>query len=155
MQATSIGTGTQAWVVQLSTGRILWTKSGNFVASRDGQYLAEGDPNGGAWTIYGPGFTVAGHVPGPVQGFSWGGSLVVVGQYGTRPSVIDWRSGKVVWTGPAGSLYTGSLPEPGGARIAIEVQTPNHPQTSGFPMVDVYAVSPDGAAVQILSNVSL
>jgi hypothetical protein len=155
IQGTGIGTGLHVWVVQLSSGRILWNSTGNFVASRDGQFLAEGQPDGGPWTIYNADGAVAGHVSGPVEGFSWDSKLVVVGQYGNRPSVIDWRSGKVVWTGPAGTMYTGSLPEPGGARIAIEVQTPDHPQTTGYPTVDVYAVSPDGSAVKILSNVAL
>jgi hypothetical protein len=109
----------------------------------------------GSTAIYDATGALRGHVNGIVQGFSWDGNLVVVGQYGSVSSVIDWRSGTVVWTAPAGAMYTGSLPEPGGSRMAIEVQTPGHPQTSGFPTVDVYAVSPDGTAVKILSNVSL
>ena len=155
IQGTGLGTGLHVWVVQLSSGRILWNSAGNFVASRDGQWLASGDPAGGSWAMYNAGGGVAGQISGPVQSFSWDGSLVVVGQYGAQASIVDWRTGKVVWTAPAGTIYAGALPEPGGSRIAVEVQTPGHPQTTGFPTVDVYAVSPDGTAVQILSKVSL
>jgi len=126
-------------------------------ASRDGQFVAEVTASGVSSTtvIYNAAGGVAGRMTGAVQGFSWDGKFAVVAQYGARPSVIEWSSGRVVWTAPAGTMYTGSLPEPGGARIAIELQTAEHPQTSGFPTVDVYAISPDGSAVQILSNVSL
>ena len=155
-QRTSVGTTVQVWVVQLSTGRILSTRSGNVVASRDGQYLAEGPPTGSsAWTVYDASGAVAGHVSGPVQAFSWDGSLVVVGEYGARSSVVEWRTGKVIWTSPAGTMFADVLPEPGGSRLAVGVETPGHPQTTGFPTVDVYAISPDGTAVQVLSNVSL
>jgi hypothetical protein len=164
VQSGGQGIGTkQVWAVRLTTGQIVWTRSyadGNLIdvhASRDGQFVAEVTPNGASSTtvIYDAAGRVAGRVEGVVQGFSWDGRFAVVAQYGARPSLIEWSSGRVVWTAPAGTMYTGSIPEPGGSRIAIEVQTPEHPQTTGFPTVDVYAVSPDGTAVKILSNVSL
>ena len=43
IQGTSIGMATQVWVVQLSNGRVLWTRSntGDIRTSIDGQYIAE------------------------------------------------------------------------------------------------------------------
>jgi len=158
-EGNSIGLTTKLWVVQLSTGRILRSRSyvnsaAHVSVSRDGQYVAEPSQNGST-TIYGPTGAVAGHVSGPVQGFSWDDNLVVVGQYGQTASVVRWSDDKVLWTAPAGTMYSDSLPQSGGSSIAVEVQTPGHPQTGGYPIVDVYVVSPDGTAVKVLENVSL
>jgi len=160
-QNASVGTTTQFWVVELSSGRILWSRSladsPTYVsASRDGQYVAIPSVDGAMTTIYGPTGAVAGRVHGSVRGFSWDGSLVVLGDYaGARPMVSRWRDDTVLWTAPQGATYSQDLPEPGGSRVAVAVMVPGHPQTGGYPTVDVYAVSPDGTAVQILSNVSL
>ncbi len=69
----------QYWVVQLSSGHVLWTRDvrgagvARVVASRDGRYIAE-VPTTGATTIYGPSGSAAGHVNGLVEAFSWDGS---------------------------------------------------------------------------------
>jgi hypothetical protein len=155
----------QFWVVQISTGRIIWTKSypldGSILidirSSRDGQFIAEvkyTDPAAaGATTIYGPSGAVAGHVSGRVAAFSWDASLAVLGAYSGPVSVVRWRDGTVVWSGPAGGAYYDAMPEPGGQRIAVSVLDPTHPQTSGFPPRNVYAVGPDGQAIELLTNV--
>ena len=160
------GTGTapstvQFWVVQLSTGRILWTRSntGDTVASRDGQFIAEisyGQPGGGSatTTIYGASGAVLGHVAGAVDAFSWDGSLAVVGTFNYGPvSVVRWRDGTVVWSGPTGGSYLGAMPEPGGQRIAVTVSDPQHPWKNGFYPGDLYVVGPDGHADKLLTNV--
>ena len=158
VQLTSIGTAVQLWVVQLSTGRVLWTRpSGDIRASRDGQYIAEiGNAQGAAsptTMIYGPTGALLGNVAGRVQAFSWDGSLAVLGDYGGPVSVIRWRDGTVVWTGPTGSDYLDAMPEPGGQRIAVSVSDPQHPQTGGFAPRNVYIVGPDGQAVELLTDV--
>ncbi len=161
VQSGGQGIGTyQVWAVQLSTGRIIWTRPYqtsivDIRASRDGQQVAEMNTNGsGSTTIYGATGAIVGHVNGPVQGFSWDGSLAVVGHYGAATSVIRWRDGKVIWTAPAGTTFGGTLPEPGGPNVVVAAQTPAQAQTGGFPAGDLYVVSADGAANQILSNVS-
>jgi hypothetical protein len=158
VQLTSIGTAVQLWVVQLSTGRVLWTRpSGDIRSSRDGQYIAEISYNQATGksttTIYSPTGGVLGHVAGRVAAFSWDGSLAVVGDYGGPGSVIRWRDGTVVWTGPTGDGYLDAMPEPGGQRIAVSVSDPQHPQTGGFPPRNVYVVGPDGQAVELLTDV--
>ena len=158
VQLTSIGTAVQLWVVQLSTGRVLWTRaSGDIRSSRDGQYIAEISDNQATGksttTIYGPTGGVLGHVAGRVQAFSWDGSLAVLGDYGGAVSVISWRDGTVVWTGPTGGGFLDAMPEPGGQRIAISVSDPQHPQTGGFAPRNVYIVGPDGKAVALLTDV--
>jgi hypothetical protein len=156
VQSGSMGNTVQFWVVQISTGRILWTRSngGDIGSSRDGQYLAEvGNATRSTTTIYGPTGAVLGHVAGVVNGFSWDGSLVVVGDYSGPLSVVRWRDGTVVWSGPSGAGYWTAMPEPGGQRVAVWVRNPDHPQTGGFPPVDLYVVSPDGQAKKLLTNV--
>jgi hypothetical protein len=160
------GTGTapstvQFWVVQLSTGRILRTRSntGDTVASRDGQFIAEisySQPGGGSasTTIYNSSGAVLGHLAGRVEAFSWDGSLAVQEADANGPvSVVRWRDGTVLWSGPAGAGYYDALPEPGGQRIAVFLLDPSHPRTGGFPPRNVYVVGPDGQAVQLLTDV--
>jgi hypothetical protein len=159
VQSNSTGTAVQFWVVQLSTGRVLWTRpSGDIRASRDGQYIAEIGYNqatgSSTTTIYSPPGVVLGHVAGRVDAFSWDGSLAVqMENYGQQVSVINWRSGTVVWKGPSDGGYLEAMPEPGGQRIAVSVSDPQHPQTGGFAPRNVYVVGPNGHAVELLSDV--
>jgi len=156
VQSGSAGNTVQFWVVKLSTGRVLWTRAGgsNIVASRDGQYLAESSPAAGSTTtIYGPTGVVLGHIAGATEAFSWDGSLAVqVAAYGSV-SVVRWRDGTVLWSGPSDGGYWSALPEPGGQRIAVSVLDPERPQTGGFPFRNIYVVGPDGQAVKLLTDV--
>jgi hypothetical protein len=160
VQSNSVGFTVQFWVVQLSTGRVVWTRpsSGEIRSSRDGQYIAEivtGGTGTATTTIYGPTGAVLGHVAGRIEAFSWDGSLAVqMATYGGQVSVINWRNGTVVWTGPSDGGYVDALPEPGGQRIAVSVRNPQHPQTGGFPPRDIYVVGPDGQAVKLLTDVT-
>jgi hypothetical protein len=158
VQGNSIGQGVQFWVVRLSTGQVLWTRpSGDIRASRDGRYIAEisyDQPAPAAHTtIFGSTGTVLGYLPGPVQAFSWDGSLAVIGSYGGRATVVNWRDGPVVWTGPSNGGFQGAAPEPGGSRIAITVSDPRFPQTGGFAPGDLYIVGGDGKATELLTDV--
>jgi hypothetical protein len=158
-QSASSGNTVQFWVVKLSTGRILWTRpSGDIRSSRNGQYIAEISYNQStgksASTIYSPSGAVLGHVAGRVEAFSWDGSLAVqMADYNGPVSIIRWRDGKVLWSGPVDGGYLDALPEPGGQRIAVTVRDPKHPQTGGFAPGNVYVVGPDGDAVELLTNV--
>ena len=160
VQSGGQGIGTyQVWAVQLSTGHIIWTRTYQTAivdlrASRDGQLVAEMNTNGsGSTTIYGATGAVVGHVSGAAQGFSWDGSLAVVGPFGGATSLVRWRDGTVVWTAPAGTTFWSSFPEAGGSRVAVALQTPGHSPTEGT--VDVYAVGPDGTAIKILLDVNV
>jgi hypothetical protein len=159
VQSNSIGEAVQFWVVQLSTGRVLWTRpSGDIRASRDGRFIAEIIYSQGTQTstttIYSSTGVVLGHLPGRIEAFSWDGSLAVqMADYGGPVSVIRWRDGTVVWKGPSDGGYYAALPEPGGQHIAVAVRNPKYPQTGGFPPVDTYVVSPDGRAVVLLRKV--
>jgi len=159
-QGTSVGTAVQFWVVQLSTGRVLWTRpSGDIRASHDGQYIAEISYNQATrtstTTIYGPTGAVLGHVAGGINAFSWDGSLAIVADWQGPISVINWRNGTVIWRGPSNGGYLGAMPEPGGQRIAVSVSDPRHPQTGGYYPGDIYVVGPDGQAIKLLTNVIL
>lgn len=157
----------QFWVIQLSSGRIVWTRSYpvdgfntiDIRPSRDGQYIAEVKytccpATASTTTVYGPAGGVLGHVAGRVEAFSWDGSLAVqMADYGGPVSIINWRSGTMVWKGPSDGGYVDAMPEPGGQRIAVSVRDPQHPQTGGFPPRNVYVVGPDGRAVELLTDV--
>jgi outer membrane protein assembly factor BamB len=113
----------QYWVVELSSGHVLWTHDlrgagvARVISSRDGRYVAE-VPTRGASTIYGPSGSVVGHVSGLVEAFSWDGSLTLVVSNGAA-TVVRWSDGTVVWTVPAREGVSGFQPEPGGSSFAI------------------------------------
>jgi len=79
----------QDWVVQLSTGRILWTHTIKLpgsssiavaiAASHDAQFVAESvaAPAPSKATIFGPDGSAIAHLEGTVDAFSWDGSLAV------------------------------------------------------------------------------
>jgi hypothetical protein len=161
-----LGGVSQYWVIQLSSGRVLWrrdfgfnTSTGQYelaVASRDGRYIAEvhntGTPVQPIFesTIYDSGGLVVGHVPGAVQAFSWDGSLAVVGAKEVQLTVVRWRDGTVIWSAPHGVWYGGwARPEPGGTSIAVGVFNPANPWSTNGSVpqpLDVYIVSADGRA---------
>lgn len=151
----------QYWVVQLSTGRILWThdlrgtNTANVVASRDGRYVAELESNGST-NIYGPAGSLVGHMTGSIQNFSWDGSLAVVTTPGgvachctsSGPvSVIRWGSGTVIWTAPAGQVLGVSQPEPGGGSLAIQTSPGTLATGQYLAPIVLYVVSSDGQVV--------
>jgi hypothetical protein len=162
-----VGNALQFWVVQLSTGRIIWTRSYAADAesvdirpSRDGQFIAENKSNccpatTSTTTIYSSTGAVLGHPAGWVEAFSWDGSLAVIGPFNRSVSVVRWRDGTVVWHGPADGGFLNAVPEPGGQRIAISISDPQHPQTGGFYPGNVYVIGPDGQAIKLLTNVIL
>ena len=114
----------QYWVVQLSTGHVLWTHDlrnkgiANVVASRDGRYVAEVQSSG-ATTLYGANGSPSGHINGWVQTFSWDGALAIVVANGGRATVVRWSDGKVIWTLPADDRLSGFQSQPGGTSLAI------------------------------------
>ncbi|HEY7198615.1 MAG TPA: hypothetical protein VIC57_00305 [Candidatus Dormibacteraeota bacterium] len=161
---------TRLWVVDLSNGRIVWSRSypadgsdiAGFAASRDGRYVAEmrGSLTQPEATIYDASGATVTHVHGTVNAFSWDDSLAVVSTGGATPTdsrvtVVRWRDGATVWTGPAGRALAAADPEPGGQRLAVALTDPSVPSTSGFPIADVYAVAPDGGAVLLVRAVPL
>ena len=166
VQSGGQGVGTaQFWVVQLSTGWILWTRSYGLDAStveirasRDGQYIAEvpfGTGVQSQTTVYGPSGSVAGRVAGAVEAFSWDGTVAVVSGPGGAVSVINWHDGTHVWSAPQGTTFYAALPEPGGPRIAVALRNPAYQQTTGFPPIDLYVASPDGTATLLLQKVEI
>jgi hypothetical protein len=131
----------QYWVVQLSSGHVLWTHdlSGSgvakVVASRDGRYAAEVQTDG-TTTIIGPSGTSVGHVNAAVEAFSWDGTLAVAVSGDGQASVVRWGDGTTIWSVPAGEGMSGFQPEPGGTSFAV--QTVNGA---------LYVVSSDGRVI--------
>jgi hypothetical protein len=148
------------WVFRLSTGVMIravdysaLSGSGGWVAaSADGSMLAETVRSGGAggpWkaTIRStddgsPLGTVDGFV---VQGFS-GDKTLVVGANETSVAVIDWKTGRKVWS--TNGVYGGFLAEPAERRVAVGVGF-----VGGSDQRDVYLVAPDGSALLLPERV--
>jgi len=158
VQSGGQGVGTaQVWVVQLSTGRILWTHGYDVVAtrvdvvaSRDGMYVAENltqaAPAGS--TVYGPDGSAVAHLTTFVEAFSWDGNLAVVdmGYGSTQVDLISWRDGTVFWTCPPGVGLLRAVPEPDGTEIALWlVPATEFEQLAQTP--DLYVLSASGAVV--------
>ena len=162
------------WVVELSTGKIVWTRkfegqtallSGNVAASPDGQYVAENTQDqGGSATIYGRDGSVLTRLPGIVEAFSWDGSLVVTDRgmgSGGPVRLVRWHDGTVVWTGPSGEGFylQRVLPEPEGTSLAIGIADPafpmqeNDPITLGETPVDLYLVTADGHVILQVNDI--
>jgi hypothetical protein len=166
VQSAGQGVGTaQYWVVQLSTGRILWTHSFNtagtsmvqVIASRDGQYVAEvssgmvgsGQPT--TTTIYGAAGSQVCQLSTRITGFSWDGSLVVTTDASGRATVLRWRDGTTVWTAPDELRIQSAFPEPNGQRIGVVAVS--SASAGAATTAELYTVSPDGSA-HILASVN-
>jgi len=164
-QSGGQGTGvTRFWVLQLSTGRVLWTggSGGWIAASHDGRFVAlAAAPNDS--TIFGETGAALAHLATTVFGFSWDSTLAVVAQnFSSSPGVVRWRDGTILWAAPTGNGYAyfeywWSFAEPGGTRLAIGILQvpswspreidPKFPQYGGFAPTDLYVISADGAVV--------
>jgi hypothetical protein len=158
VQSAGQGVGTaQYWVVELSTGKILWTR--NFqeskalpvyvVSSRDGQTIAESQ--GQSSTLFGLDGAVIGHIAGAVQIFCWDGSLALVDSgTGSEPArIVRVSDGSPVWSGPSGSgFYVSSYgAQPDGASLAVGLHNPANTDVKPLTAVDLYIVAPDGHVV--------
>jgi len=149
----------QYWVVQISTGRILWTR--NFkettgpvlqiVSSRDGRYVAEVDGAASRSTIFGPDGRLVTKISEMVDLFSWDDSMAVTSDDNGVVSLTQWQNGLVVWTCPPGSDgYVNGLAEPGGTRIAVFLGNRDYQSGSdstGFTPVDLFVLSSTGLEI--------
>jgi hypothetical protein len=147
----------QYWVVQLSTGKVLWTHTFNpssatlVVASPDGENIAEtsvAQANPGS-AIYGADGTLLTQLTASVDEFCWDGSIAVTnrGNVSQPVTVIAWRSGNVLWTGPAGYILSRVEPQPDGSSLAIWVSTPTQLSSAGGPHADLYVIASDGRVI--------
>ena len=164
VQSGGQGVGTaQYWVIELSTGKIVWTH--NFqetsgpavqvVSSRDGQTIAESQQQGA--TLFGLDGAVIGHITGSVQIFCWDGSLALVDAgTGDGPArIVRISDGSTVWSGPSGpGFYVSSYSaQPDGASIAVGLHNPAYTAVNGLTPVDLYIVAPDGHVVAELKDI--
>jgi hypothetical protein len=162
VQQGPIGNALELWVLRLSTGKLLFhttfSPSGpqTFVsASRDGQLLGVSTVTSSVKGCCGqPDATIVrasdgapqAHVAGRlVRGFSWSGDLAITDDQagGGVPGVIQWRTGRVRWSGPAGSRYQASMSEPGGSRVAIAASSAADPTAR---VEDIWIVSANGSS---------
>jgi len=156
----------QYWVVQLSTGKVIWTHtfdvaqtSVQVIASRDGMYVAENLDQGVAAsgsTVYGPDGKALVHLTAFVKAFSWDGNLAVVdmGYGSTQVNLISWRYGTVFWTCPPSVGLLRAVPEPAGSEIAVWlIPSAQFQQVSQTP--DLYVLSPSGMVVFHIARTGL
>jgi hypothetical protein len=148
------------WVFRLSTGALIRSVDysgpiGDFgwvAASADGSMLAESARTGGAGGPWKATIRSAdngaqlGTLDGyAVRGFS-GDKSFVVGTNETSVAVIDWKTGRKVWS--AGGPYGGFLSEPAGQRLAVGIGF-----VGGSDQRDVYLVSSNGSTVLLPERV--
>jgi hypothetical protein len=165
VQSGGQGVGTaQYWVVQLSTGRILWTH--NFqettgpvlqiVSSHDGRYIAEVDGATSKSTIYGPDGRLVMRIDESVDLFSWDDSIAVTSRSDGAVTLTHWQDGSVIWVCPPGNYgFVNGLAEPGGTRIAVFVSNTGYGQSdsTGFTPADLFVLTADGLVVAKVSHV--
>ena len=176
VQSGGQGVGTNRyWVIQMSTGKILWTHTFDpnalpvqIISSRDGQFIAEEQATASGsvtvWnsTVVGPDGTVAAHLKGAVYGFCWDGSLAVVDPGGANgpTQIVRVSDDSIVWSGPdrAGFGVSNVFVQPDGAELAVAIHNPAYPSQPadapiGQPQVDLYVVAPDGRVITTLRRV--
>jgi len=162
----------QLWVVQLSTGRVVWSRSFAadgatvfaVIASHDGASVAVGratccPTSAFTTTVYGPGGEQVGMFAGHAGGyagaaFSWDGSRMVLaaGADETEVTVIDVRTGTTIWRAPAGRKVAGVVVEPvAGGRLGIALNgTGAFAGPDGYvPAADLYLVDAAGRARKV------
>ncbi|MDQ6884254.1 MAG: hypothetical protein M3077_08480 [Candidatus Dormibacteraeota bacterium] len=132
------------WIIRLSTGRVTRLINEAIGAvSADGMTVAEaGQSSAGNMltTIRRTGDGASlGSVPGVTPlGFSGDGSLLVGAKTTNDVVLVDWRSGRILWTSSSHGLpYGGMIAEPGGRRVAIGFGF-----VGGSDDADVYIVDP-------------
>jgi hypothetical protein len=144
----------QYWMVQLSTGKVLWTHSFDVsnavtvVASPGAEFIAEN--SGTSSTIYGSDGSVAGRLNVLVEGFCWDGSLVVTdtGFGSGQVSEVAWASGNMIWAAPAGYSLLRTEPQPDGSGLAIWIASRAQvSQSQGAVHPDMYVVASDGLVI--------
>jgi hypothetical protein len=154
----------QYWVVQLSTGKILWTRTFDLgglpvqiVSSRDGQYIAETRAiltgNQASWisSILGPDGSAAGRLDSAVVAFNWDDSLAVV-QSGCDPvTIVTVQGNRTVWTGPTNYLVTEMRTQPDGSGLALWLQ-PSKPASITAPPRELYVIAADGRVLAHIHN---
>jgi hypothetical protein len=143
------------WVFRLSTGALIRSADhpGAWAAvSSDGTMLAVALPlsNGDMRTTIQR--TDDGSSLGTVDdftahGFSGHGSLLVGTTKSGSTVLLDWRTGRRIWT-HSGLPYGGFFVEPAGEHVAIGLGF-----TGGSDIADVYIVSPDGSSVLLPAHV--
>ncbi len=180
---TAVAWPTDWWLVRLSDGAVLRHKAfppgspSNIVGSDDASYIAENPSQ----IKPDPGFVSAGYTvirstaDGAEAGrlteyavlrFSGDGSLVLaVGKqdlYRTGPArIIEWRTGRVLWTGPDGQQLNEIRALPGGRDFALAFSAPeftppgcgqvtsNPCQQVIDPLRDIVIVHGDGSATPV------
>jgi hypothetical protein len=166
VQSGGQGVGVAAyWVVQLSTGKVLWTHDFvsatmpmSLVASHDSHYIAENTNT--TSTIYSADGSKVTQFNASVAGFSWDGSTVVLAssQSPEPAKVVTLGSGKTIWTAPVGSgnYVWKAIAEPNGGGLAIAVansKSPGTAATAGYPPVDLYLIAANGTVITTLRSI--
>ncbi len=167
VQAGGLGAqSVQYWAVQLSNGGNPWSRASSFtdipaafriVATHDGRFVAESTLLPSQVTANINSATSSKFLTSSVDAFSWDGSLAVVAPLsGTPVSLVRWRDGTVLWTGPVGSYFRAAKAEPGGSRIAIGLVGHNPAElTAVVRTVNLYVVSAEGRLIWTKNNMYL
>jgi hypothetical protein len=154
----------QYWVVQLSTGKVLWThrfdisRDMTIVVSPDGQLIAEDDVGFSSHSvIYGAYGSALLNLNAHVDAFSADDSLVVMDDaFGLgHLTVHAWGGGgntslqAPIWSAPAGYSLSAIEAQPDGSTLAIWMNLGRQGFSSTLP--DLYVIASDGKVIAHIS----
>jgi hypothetical protein len=145
---------TQAWVIQISDGKVLRSigpAEAPIAASADGSLLARSSRTGQTWrtTIEtaDDGTVVATINDFAAHGFSGDTSLLVGSGPNQSTVVLDWRTGRDIWSSSA-APYFGYLSEPGGSHLVVALAS-----TTGY-LGEAFLIGKSGALAQLPSGIA-
>lgn len=144
----------QAWVLQISTGRVVRSiglAGAPIAAAADGSLLATSSMTGQTWRT-----TIEAADDGTVlatindfaaHGFAGDSSLLVGSGPNQSTVVLDWRTGKHVWSSST-APYFGYFSEPGGSHLVVGLTS-----TSGY-LGEAFLIGKTGALAQLPSGIA-
>jgi hypothetical protein len=147
----------QYWVIQMSTGKTIWThrfvvsQAMSVVASSDGLYVAEEASDS---TILDATGSVAGHASGSVVLFCLDDTQVVTRFSNIVPAIVSWHSGSTVWSSAVGSFLDRVQADPDGNNFALWITTPDRVSQGADHALDLYVIAPDGQVIATVPGTS-
>jgi len=140
----------QGWVIRISSGAVIGTFTGGstpIAATADGSLLLLANPGAGLTVVQSVNGTALATINGfEARGFSGDGSLLVGTDAQHRAVVLNWRTGRRLWSSSA-ALF-GYIPEPNGPHLAVAIDG------SDGSVGDAFLIGPSGALKRLPAGIA-